>query len=232
MRKPTLAASAAALVWVGPQPPDASLPTKLWKTWADSNEFLLSPDAFLYPLYLVQTRQHGTRGFTLISLLRRGTNAGILALSRRPQADLVAALDAGADLVLQQSAPPEHLLAAVRAVQRRYPLSGTQPVLPSDLPWTLEPASRILLTPNGTRILLSANETLVMHILVRAQAHTVPRGDLLQKLWGAQSVEMNSALTAMIYRLRRRISQGSRWPAPVHAVTNVGYKFRAPLMIA
>ncbi|URI06400.1 winged helix-turn-helix domain-containing protein [Aquincola tertiaricarbonis] len=203
--------------------------------WADSDEFLLSPHAFGHPLYLVQTRQRGIGGIALMKVLRQRTDAGIVALSRRPQAELPAALDAGADIVLPLSAPAAHVLAAVRAVQRRCAQQSAQTVraaLPVDLPWTLQPEGHCLLTPDGTRVVLSASELVVMRILAQAPRHRVERRELLQQLWGEQAGEMDNALQAMLYRLRRRIEQASRWPAPVHAVARVGYEFRAPLKLA
>lgn len=68
-----------------------------------------------------------------------------------------------------------------------------------------------------------------MQSMAQAQAHRVQRRELLQALWGEQAGDMDNALQAMMYRLRRRIEQASRWPAPVHAVARVGYEFRAPL---
>lgn len=165
----------------------------------------------------------------LLSLLRRSINAGILALSHRPRVDWVAVLDAGADLVLKQTAPSAHLLAAVRSLQRRYPYSGGAKAHPHDLAWTLYADSRSLITPDGISILLSPNEMIVMHLLAQAKSHRVERKELLVRLWAQQGTQMDSALTAIIYRLRRKIWETSRWQPPVHAVAQVGYEFRAPL---
>lgn len=223
------------LAWLGPQPPQPGLPTEAWQLWPESDSFLLSEGAFQHPLYVVQTQQRGIGGLALVTLLRQRSTAGIVALSRRPQAEWVAALDAGADLLLPLTAPPEHLMAALRAVQRRCGPQVAPPVRtppPTDLPWTLQPQEHALVTPDGTRVVLSANELVVMRSLAQAHAHRVQRRELLQQLWGEQADDMDNALQAMMYRLRRRIEQASRWPAPVHAVARVGYEFRAPLKLA
>ena len=220
------------LAWLGPQPPQAGLPLEQWQLWPDSDAFLLSEGAFSHPLYVVQTQQTGVGGMALLTLLHQRSAAGIVALSRRPQQEMVSALDAGADVVLPLNAPPDHLMAALRAVQRR--CAPRAPAVlraapPTELPWTLRPTDHALLTPDGTRIALSANEIVVMQSMAQAQAHRVQRRELLQALWGEQAGDMDNALQAMMYRLRRRIEQASRWPAPVHAVARVGYEFRAPL---
>lgn len=223
-----------ALAWIGPQPPAEALPTRLWRLWPDSDAFLLSPDAYAQPLYVVQTRQRGVAGLALITLLRERTEAGIVALARRPSAELPAALDAGADLVLPADAPPEHLLAALRAVQRRCGAQQAQAAraaLPVDLPWTLLEDTSVLQSPDGARIPLSGAELQVMQCFAAAPGHRVERRLLLERLWGAGTGPMDNALQATLYRLRRRIEQASRWPAPVHAVARVGYEFRAPLKV-
>lgn len=235
MSTPAEPPPAAQWAWLGPQPPQPGLPAEPWQLWPDSDQFVLSEGAFDHPLYVVQTQQRGIGGLALVTLLRQRSTAGIIALSRRPQAEWVAALDAGADLVLPLNAPSDHLLAALRSVQRRSrppaaPAVRTPP--PTDLPWTLQPDHHALVSPDGTRIVLSANELVVMRSLAHAQAHRVQRRELLHQLWGEQAADMDNALQAMMYRLRRRIEQASRWPAPVHAVARVGYEFRAPLKLA
>lgn len=235
MSTPAVPPPRAPLAWLGPQPPQPGLPADQWQVWSDSDQFLLSEGAFGHPFYVVQTQQRGIGGLALVTLLRQRSAAGILALSRRPQAEWVPALDAGADLLLPLNAPPDHLMAAVRAVQRRcgpQAAPAMRPPPPTDLPWTLALADHALVTPDGTRIVLSANELVVMRNLAAAPAHRLQRRELLEQLWGEQAGDMDNALQAMMYRLRRRIEHASRWPAPVHAVARVGYEFRAPLKLA
>ena len=87
-----------ALVWIGcalarPWPQAASM-----VRFDDSDDFLLSPQAFDFPFYVVRVEQQGVSGLDLIRLIRRRSSVGILAISNLEGDGFVAALEAGADM--------------------------------------------------------------------------------------------------------------------------------------
>ena len=193
----------------------------------DSDDFLLSPDPFGYGLYLVELAQRGVQGVDLIRLIRRRCPAGVVALSGGGEDAFVQALEAGADMVLDQAAPVRHLRAAVDAVRRRL---QRQPAAPQPLQgWRLLDTEAVLQAPDGTRIPLSESDLVIMGCLATAQDRRVDRRTLVESLWGEGAAAMDNALHATVYRLRKRIEQAGQLVVPVHAVARIGYEFRAPL---
>jgi DNA-binding response OmpR family regulator len=214
------------VAWVGAEGavPAALAAAGVVTRHADSDTFLLAPGALDAALYVVELAVPGVPAPELLKLLRRRRpGAGIVALSAQPDADFVAALDAGADLLLPLQPGAGQLEAALRALARR--ACGSAP-LP---PWRLLEAQRQLLAPNGAPVALSDAELVVMRCFADAPDRRVPRQQLIGELWGDDAGAMDSALQTMLYRLRRRIEQAAGGPAPIHAVSRVGYEFRAPL---
>lgn len=191
----------------------------------DSDDFLLAPNAFDFNFFVVHLVQRGVRGIDLIRFIRRRSAAGMLALSNRAGDDFVAALDAGADMVLSQDAPVEHLSAAINAVQRR--LRQAAPAA-----WTLFEERAVLQAPDGTQIPLSDSDLAIMRCFAAADGGRVDRQVLMEQLWGSHAASMDNALHATLFRLRKRIEQAGQALVPVHAVSKVGYEFRAPLVRA
>lgn len=108
-----------ALVWIGrafgrPWPQATSM-----EWFGNSDDFLLSHQAFDFPFYVVCVEQHGVSGSILIRRIRRRSSVGILAISNLEESGFVAALEAGADMVLRQDVPDDQLRAAIQAIRRR-----------------------------------------------------------------------------------------------------------------
>jgi hypothetical protein len=67
------------------------------------------------------------------------------------------------------------------------------------------PASRLMLTPGGTRIRLTEKEAAILLYLHRAAGRAVSRGELLGEVWGYSAAVATHTLETHIYRLRRKI---------------------------
>lgn len=218
-----------ALVWIGcalarPWPQAVSM---VW--FDDSDDFLLSRQAFDSPFYVVCVEQQGVSGLDLIRLIRRRSSVGILAISNLKGNEFVAALEAGADMVLHQDVPEDHLRAAIHAIQRRSEF-GAQAA--PHAPWRLLEDQAILQAPDGTWIALGDSDLAIMRCFVQAEGSPVARRALIDSLWGQGANDMNNALHVALYRLRKRIEQVGQPQVPVHSVPKVGYEFRAPLVRA
>ena len=221
---------ARSLAWIGADiAPPAALADACTR-FEDSDDFLLAPGAFEQGLYVVQLAQRGVAGLDLIRLIRRRSEAGIVALCNAARDDYVAALELGADLVLGGDTPPAQLLAAIAALRRRVGLATAATPAPS--PWRLHEARALLQAPDGSTIALSDSDLTILRCFAAAAGGQVSRQLLVERLWGASAGAMDNALHATVYRLRKRIEQAGQALAPVHAVSRVGYEFRAPLVLA
>jgi len=69
------------------------------------------------------------------------------------------------------------------------------------------PATRLMLTPAGTRIRLTEKEAAILLYLHRADGRAVPRAELLGEVWGYSAAVATHTLETHIYRLRRKIEQ-------------------------
>ena len=194
------------------------------RVFDDSDQFLLSSAPFGMDLYLVLPRQRGVQALDLIRILRRrAPGAAVLALADAWPGSLEPWLDAGADMVLPATLRIAELQAAINALRRRLrPVAATGP-------WRLLQSESAFSLPDGQRIPLSEAERTLLACLAEAPRHRAPRQALVEQLWGGEAEAMDNALRALVYRLRRRIERA--WPAgaPLHAVSGVGYEFRAPL---
>ncbi len=217
----------AAPAWIGGAPALPGLLAAKMAWFDDSDDFLLSPQAFDFPCYVVCLEQRGVPGLDLIRLIRRRSSVGILAISNPENEGFVAALEAGADMVLRQDAPEDHVRAAIRAVVRR---SAGAAQAASQAPWQLLEEQSVLQAPDGTRIALGESDLAIMRCFARAEGGRVARRALIESLWGDGRESMDNALHVTLYRLRKRIEQAGQALVPVHSVSKVGYEFRAPLV--
>lgn len=219
------------VAWIG----DTRHPPGDWRAahFRDSDDFLLAERAYDFGGYVVELAQKGVRGLDLIRLIRRRSEAAIVALCRNEAAEFVPAFESGADLVLRADAPAEHLVAGLAAVRRRLDRSMAGAAAAAQ-PWAFLEAQGALRAPDGTQITLSESDVAIIGCFADAQGATVERRVLIERLWGpgVTPASTENALHATLYRLRKRIEQAGQPYVPVHAVARVGYEFRAPLVRA
>ncbi len=192
--------------------------------FADSDDLLCSPQPFSFNFYVVDLMLPGIDGVSLIRLLRRRTDAGVLVVSGKLADDVFdQVMLAGADMHLAKPVTFEQVTLAVAAVFRR---SGGKGV--AQAVWRLDEAARRLLAPDGAVIELSPTDASVLACLLEADGATVSRDTLAQRL-GLSLTEDPNLLHATIYRLRRRIERATPGLVPLQSKSRVGYVFRAPL---
>jgi two-component system, OmpR family, response regulator AdeR len=141
----------------------------------------------------------------------------IIALST-PRAQVAAAFDAGADIVLSGPPRPAELRARVRALQRRA-LAPTRVG-----PLELDPRAR-LAALDGVPLTLPRGELAVLSCLATAPGRVFSRAELGARVWGhtAQPPARRS-LDRQVARLRRRLG---RHRGMLVTVWGVGYRLDA-----
>ena len=147
----------------------------------------------------------------------------ILMLTARDAAsDVVDGLDCGADDYLVKPFAFEVLLARLRALARRLP--STQPPLLEIDDLVLDPAAHRV-ARGDVEIRLSGTEFSLLHFLMRRARQTVPRGTLIQAVWGYESSIESNTLDAFIHLLRSKVDSPPRRRL-IHTVRGVGYSLR------
>lgn len=208
-------------------------------TWFEDAEALLSArQPFGFDFYVVDAALPGVDGLSLLQVLRRRSQAGVLVLAATLAPELAdRAFEGGADLCLAKPVPLPRVVLGVRTVYRRSRHAPAMPQAEASAPaasataaaaWQLVPAARQLRLPDGQVIALSGNDVNVLRLLAQSPGHAVTREQLSALLNLAKDSPSN-LLTATMYRLRRRIERQYAGVAPLQSRANVGYIFKAPL---
>ena len=117
--------------------------------FADSDDLLCSERPFDFDFYVIDLMLPGIDGVSLLRLLRRRTQAGMLVVSGKLAADVFdQVMVAGADMHLAKPVTFEQVALAVEAVYRRSGPSGAQQPT-QQLAWRLDESARRLLAPDG-----------------------------------------------------------------------------------
>jgi DNA-binding response OmpR family regulator len=142
---------------------------------------------------------------------RRGLRIPIIVVSDVPsEADIVHALDAGANDYMARPFRIGELTARLRAQIREHDTSEDAVLLVG--PYHFRPGSRLLHEPVGNvQIRLTQKEVTILKCLYRAAGRPVSRQTLLQEVWGYSSAARTHTVETHIYRLRRKIE-----PDPAH----------------
>jgi two-component system KDP operon response regulator KdpE len=147
----------------------------------------------------------------------------ILVVSGRSESwDKVEALDAGADDYVTKPFAADELLARIRALGRRTPTAGEEPVVRfGDV--TVDLAARVV-TRAGASVRLTPTEWRLLEVLVRNPGRLVTRETLLTEVWGPQYTTDTGYLRLYLSQLRKKLE--AEPSAPVHLVTESGMGYR------
>lgn len=197
------------------------------EVFGDSNDLLAHDDAFGFDFYVVDLMLPGVDGLALIDILRRRTRASVLVVSGRVAADTFEQIvNAGADMYLAKPVQFEQVVLAVKAVHRRAASSD-----PMQSAWRLDRRAGQLIAPDGARVDLSAADLGLLECFVEANGEVVRRELLRQRLGRTDDAAAADGLSAMVFRLRRRIERATPVTVPLQTKSGVGYVFRAPLKV-
>jgi two-component system, OmpR family, response regulator RegX3 len=166
----------------------------------------------------------GTEVFRQLRL--RGSVPVIMLTARDTEVDKVVGLELGADDYVTKPFSHRELVARMRAVLRR----GQDTEL---LPDVLEAAGvrmdveRHEVSVNGERIKLALKEFELLEMLLRNAGRVMTRGQLIDRIWGADYVGDTKTLDVHIKRLRTKIESDPANPRYLITVRGLGYKFEA-----
>ncbi len=148
------------------------------------------------------------------------------------ETDRIIGLELGADDYLSKPFNPRELLARVRAVLRRagdaLERRGEAPLkMVRFAGWTLDPARRRLLNPDGVEVPLTGGEYDLLIALVERANRVLTRDMLLDLLRGRQAGPFDRAIDVAISRLRRKLEDDGRNAQLIKTVRGGGYVLAA-----
>ncbi len=126
----------------------------------------------------------------------------LILTAERAVASRVECLDAGADDYLGKPFAIAELRARVRALARRAPLAGREPVVIGDC--RLDFAARHA-SVNGRQAPVTAREWAILEFLVARRGQIVPRDELLQSAWQRADDAARTSLDVLISRIRKKL---------------------------
>ena len=158
----------------------------------------------------------------------RSSSPIVMLTAMGEETDRIIGLELGADDYLPKPFNPRELLARIRAVLRRSMERGEQKTELSSKNirfngWTLEPARRRLLNPDGVEVALTGGEYDLLVALVERANRVLTRDMLLDLLRGRQAGPFDRAIDVAISRLRRKLEDDGRHAQLIKTVRGGGY---------
>ena len=180
-------------------------------------------------LVLLDVMLPGMSGMEVCRKLREVSSVPIIMLTAKDsELDKVLGLELGADDYVTKPYSARELIARIRAVLRRRSAetdSATESVLQGG-PVRMD-IDRHVVTVNGEEISMPLKEFELLEILLRNVGRVMTRGQLIERVWGADYVGDTKTLEVHIKRLRSKIEPDSSAPQYVVTVRGLGYKFEA-----
>ncbi|GAA4218101.1 response regulator transcription factor [Actinocatenispora rupis] len=160
--------------------------------------------------------------------IRQRSNVPIIMVTARDaEIDKVVGLEIGADDYVTKPYSPRELVARIRAVLRR----RTEPA--ELAPPTLEAGpvrmdvDRHTVTVGGDGISLPLKEFELLEMFLRNAGRVLTRGQLIDRIWGADYVGDTKTLDVHVKRLRSKIEPEPSNPRFIVTVRGLGYKFES-----
>ncbi|HLJ85414.1 MAG TPA: response regulator transcription factor [Candidatus Angelobacter sp.] len=178
-----------------------------------------------YDVMLLDVRLPGMSGIEVCQKLRQwGNETHILMLTARGLLEhRVEGLDAGADDYLTKPFEIEELLARVRALIRRASHSRGNLTF-ADL--VIDRRRRRVLRA-GHQVALTLRELSLLELLLSRSPETVPRTEIIGRVWDCNFDSETNLLEVYINRLRQKVDLPGRTKL-IHTVRGLGYRLGLP----
>lgn len=167
----------------------------------------------------------GLPGTDVCRQIRQSSNVPVIMVTAKDtEVDKVVGLELGADDYVTKPYSPRELVARIRAVLRR----GTDV---EEAPSSLESGQvrmdveRHVVTVGGGEIRLPLKEFELLEMFLRNTGRVLTRGQLIDRVWGADYVGDTKTLDVHVKRLRAKIEPDPANPRMLVTVRGLGYKY-------
>jgi two-component system response regulator RegX3 len=177
-------------------------------------------------LVLLDLMLPGLSGTEVCRTLRQRSSVPVIMLTARDsEIDKVVGLELGADDYVTKPFSSRELVARIRAVLRRR--AEPEELAPAALeagPVRMD-IDRHVVTVNGGQVPLPLKEFDLLELLLRNAGRVLTRGQLIDRVWGADYVGDTKTLDVHVKRLRAKIEPDPSSPRHLVTVRGLGYKF-------
>ncbi|MCW2697388.1 MAG: phoB [Modestobacter sp.] len=170
----------------------------------------------------------GLSGTEVCRALRAKSSVPIIMLTAKDaEIDKVVGLELGADDYVTKPYSARELVARIRAVLRR----GSEPEPVGDTALSAGPVrldvDRHVVAVDGRPVALPLKEFDLLELLLRNAGRVLTRGQLIDRVWGADYVGDTKTLDVHVKRLRAKLEPDPANPKYLLTVRGLGYKFEA-----
>ena len=177
-------------------------------------------------LVLLDLMLPGLSGTEVCRTLRQRSNVPVIMLTARDsEIDKVVGLELGADDYVAKPFSSRELVARIRAVLRRR--SDPEELIPSVLqagPVRMD-VDRHVVSVGGDTVPMPLKEFDLLELLLRNAGRVLTRGQLIDRVWGADYVGDTKTLDVHVKRLRAKLEPDPSNPRYLVTVRGLGYKF-------
>jgi len=179
-------------------------------------------------LILLDIMLPGMSGYEICRKLKKGrTDLPIIMITARgSEMDKVSGLDTGADDYVTKPFSIPELMARIRAVFRRIAQGCdiTEQYSFSNIKLDFKKYKAFR---NNQEIKLSSKEFAIMEYFIRHEGEAVHRHDLLNEVWGYESLPTTRTIDNFILDLRKKLEENPSKPRHIESVRDIGYRFNS-----
>jgi two-component system, OmpR family, KDP operon response regulator KdpE len=171
----------------------------------------------------------GLDGYEALRMLRAISKVPVVvATARDDEADIIRALDAGADDYLVKPFGTGQIEARIRAVLRRAAAEDDKRSGPISVGALRLDPEAYEATLGGVPLDLSRREFDLLHYLALHAGQVVTKRDLLTHVWRLPYGGADKTVDVHVSWLRRKLGENAQQPRYLHTVRGVGLKLTAP----
>ena len=150
----------------------------------------------------------------------------IMLTAKDSEIDKVVGLELGADDYVTKPYSSRELVARIRAVLRRQGTEAAEVTTPTLAAGPVRmDVERHVVTVDGAGVQLPLKEFELLELLLRNAGRVLTRGQLIDRVWGADYVGDTKTLDVHVKRLRSKVEPEPSTPRHIVTVRGLGYKF-------
>jgi two-component system response regulator RegX3 len=195
---------------------------------ADGRDAIAAFDREGADLVLLDLMLPGLSGTEVCRELRTRSSVPIIMLTAKDsEVDIVVGLELGADDYVTKPYSTRELLARIRAVlRRRVEVDGLDDAVLEVGPVRMD-VDRHAVAVGGGEVAMPLKEFELLELLLRNAGRVLTRGQLIDRVWGADYFGDTKTLDVHIKRIRSKIEKDPSQPTLLLTVRGLGYRFEA-----
>ncbi|HEY0259395.1 MAG TPA: response regulator transcription factor [Lacisediminihabitans sp.] len=179
-------------------------------------------------LVLLDLMLPGISGTEVCREIRSHSQVPIIMLTAKDsEVDVVVGLELGADDYVTKPYSTRELLARIRAVMRRRVDEEAEDAAILEAGDVRMDVERHTVAVRGSEMPMPLKEFELLEVLLRNSGRVLTRGQLIDRVWGADYFGDTKTLDVHIKRIRSKIEKAPSDPEMLVTVRGLGYRFEA-----